>query len=93
MKLNKKTECSLFQVHVPIWSEKAVGLADYRLSTHNEVQILAKRKDGELYYPDKYYISRDKARTFPTKQRGGLDLRIVPINALEILERTDETIL
>lgn len=87
MKLSKTTQCSLFQIQVPRWKERVVGLADYRLSTHNEIHILAKDKEGKRYYPDNYYISQEKARSYPLQTRSGIDLRLVPINDLETLER------
>lgn len=87
MIIDNKTSCNLFHIHVPIWSKKSIGLADYRLATHNEIHIGAKRKDGELYYPDAYYISAEKARSYPLEHRSGIDVRIIPIRDLEVLER------
>jgi len=87
MILSKKTSCALFQIRMPRWKERVIGVADYRLQTHNEIHIMAKNKDGELYFPDKYYISLEKARTYPVQVMSSIDLRLIPINDLEVLER------
>lgn len=87
MVLDKKIACTLYEIHVPIWSSKSVGLADYRLSTHNEIRINAKGPDEKKYYPDNYYISLEKARSYPVQSRSGFEMRIIPIRDLEVLER------
>jgi len=87
MELPRLTECSLFQIHVPRWKERVVGIADYRISRHNEIRILAKNKDGKKYYPDNYYMSGEQARTYPTQTRSGITLRLIPINDLKVLVR------
>lgn len=87
MVLPKTTACALFQIRMPRWKERVVGIADYRIQTHNEIHILAKNKDGKLYFPDKYYISGEKARSYPIQTRSSIDLRLIPINDLEVLVR------
>lgn len=87
MELPRLTECSLFQIHVPIQNDKAIGIADYRISRHNEIHILSKDKDGQRYYPDNYYISGEDARKYPLQRRSGIELRLIPINDLKVLVR------
>lgn len=89
MLLPKTTPCQRFDIHSIRWKQRVIGLASYRISTHNEVHIGSKKKDGTLYYPDTYYISGEDARKCETQQLGsGIELYLIPLSKMEILERT-----
>lgn len=94
MVLGRTTVCSLFKIRSVRWKKRCIGLANYRIGTHNEIHILQVGKDGERYFPDTYYISKAKiekgvkAGEYEVDNRKGVYLIIVPINDLEILERT-----
>lgn len=66
-----------------------VGLATYKIGTHNKINILKTNKDGERIFPQPFYISGARARQFPiepVRSNPNIKLHIVPINDLEILE-------
>lgn len=90
MKLQATTPCNVFKIKSPIWDGRKVGLATYKIGTHNEVRILTKNKDGEELYPQPLYISGAKAKKFPiqpVKRNPNIKLHIIPISELEPLER------
>ena len=93
MKLSRTTPCQLFQINTPVWGGRKVGLASYKIGTHNEVQILYTYSNSEeRVYPQPLYISGDKARTYPTKpvrSNPNIVLYVIPINDMEVLERTE----
>lgn len=75
-----------FSIKMPRWKQRVVGLAAYRVSDHNKVDIMAAGKDGERYYPDTYYISGEEVRKCEKQMLPqGLELYLVPINKLQIL--------
>lgn len=86
-------QCIMFSINKPIWNGSAkkreVGLADYRIGDHNEIEFTYTRKDGTRSIPDHYYISGDEARSrkYRRQSMGGFDLIIIPIEDLEILKR------
>lgn len=89
MILNKDTPCELFKIRRPRWKKRTVGIAAHRVGTHNEIQITARAKNGRLYYPGSYYASGELIRSCETQtlQPTGIVLYLVPISALERLER------
>lgn len=92
MKLKRTTPCQLFTIKTPIWGGRAVGLNIKKLCIHNEVRCSYKNTDGELIYPNPFYISREKALEYPQqrlKNYPDVVLAIVPIKDLEALERED----
>jgi len=91
MLLNRTTPCQVFEIRTPVWGGRKVGLATYKIGTHNEVRILTKDKYGQLLFPQPLYISGEKARTFPVeavKSNRAIKLHVIPVNELEVLERT-----
>lgn len=86
--LARTTVCCKIDIHKPIWSKQAVGIASYRVGTHNEINILAEGKDGEKYYPNTLYASGEKIVSCESQMLpSGIKLYIVPISELEVLER------
>ena len=84
MKLSRFTPANKIEIKAPIWSTRSVGIATYKIGTHNEVHISTKQ------YPQPLYISGEKARTFPiepVKNNPKIKLYIIPIDELEPLER------
>lgn len=85
------TPCNLFIIKTPIWGGRKVGLASYKVGTHNEIRIEQRDKNGELIYPQPLYISGEKARLYtpqPLVKHPNIKLHIIPINDLQPLERT-----
>lgn len=93
MILSRTTPTQHFQIRSVRWKKRAIGLAKYRIGTHNSVEITQTGKDGQRYFPDTYYISgKDiheglKSGKFELDNQKGVDLVIVPINEMEPLER------
>jgi hypothetical protein len=90
MNLSSTTPASLFNIRIPIYNGRKIGLATYKVGTHNEIRIEKKDKDGNLLYPLPLYISGVKAREYPiepVKSNPSIKLYIIPISDLEVLER------
>jgi hypothetical protein len=64
-----------------------VGIASFRVGTHNKIVIEARGKDGEPYYPEPLYISGTNIMKHDTQLLpSGVKLYLVPIAELEPLE-------
>jgi hypothetical protein len=88
MILSRLTSCNQIEIRMPRWKKRVVGVASYRVGTHNVIDIVAKGKDGKRYYPEALYGSGDMIRECETQTlRGGVKLFLVPISNLEPLER------
>lgn len=87
--LSKTTPAQTFRIRMPRWKQRAVGLAKHRIGLHNQIEILATDKEGNRYYPDTYYISREQALNpeYERQNINGLELILIPIKDLELLER------
>lgn len=90
MKLSRLTPASKIEIKAPIWNTRSIGVATFKIGTHNEINITKTDKDGNRLYPTPLYISGAKARSFPiepVKSNPSIKLHIIPINELEPLER------
>jgi hypothetical protein len=97
MRLRSDTVCTLYDIKTgPQWNGKAerreVGLAEYRMTKHNEVIFSYRRKTGptagQLSLPGSYYFDGDTRDNYPRKKvKGGVTLVMVPLTALPPLER------
>lgn len=90
--LPRTTVCTLFEIRFPIWNggKRAVGLNLKRITKHNEIRILYRRKsDNELTYPDPFYLDSDqlKGLDYEVQNTKGVTLVLVPIDHLERLVR------
>lgn len=80
------TGLNKIEIKAPIWATRSVGIAEYRLRPHNLIEIMYTKKDGTRYDSNKYYITEEKARTYPIQIVGGrVKLFLVPISDLEEL--------
>lgn len=88
MLLSRDTACNHIEIRSPRWKERVVGIAKFRVGTHNSIDIMATDKTGKRYYPDTYYISgADIAKHEVQKLPQGVEVYLVPISELTILER------
>lgn len=90
MKLSRLTPANIFEIKTPVWGGRKVGLATYKIGTHNEIRITYTDKQGLLVYPQPFYISGEKARTYPVqpvRSNPNIKLHVIPVSDLEILER------
>jgi hypothetical protein len=72
------------KIREPIYCSKSIGIAEKRAFADLEITILAKDRSGNLIYPAKYFIKKEKIITYPFKYYSGVKLFIVPIKDLEI---------
>lgn len=88
MILDRTTPCEQIEIRMPRWKQRVVGIATYRVKTHNAIDITATGSDGKRYYPDVLYGSGEMIRKCETQTLpSGVTLYLVPINKLEALER------
>ncbi len=87
MILKNDTICQEFVIYNPRWNDRMVLLADFKIGTHNAITFPSART-----LPGTWYISGEKARMYgtePFKTKSGrfMTMRVVPLDALEVLER------
>ena len=74
----------------PIWRPTpAVGISE-EYEQDMEITISHKKANGELMYPDKYFIEWDRLKYYKPKnfgKRGMPPVRIVPISMLETIKQ------
>lgn len=97
MILGKDTPANLIKIKAPIWNggKRCVGVASFRIGTHNQIEILYKNKDGERIYPLPFYASAKQLHAgekMRLKNNPNIILHIVPLDELELLERASEKI-
>lgn len=89
--LPRSTVCTLFEIKAPIWGggKRRVGLAENRVTDHNEIHFLYKRKDGQLSIPDPHYFDGTKRKSIDYERMNvkGLTLIMIPFTDLEVLQR------
>lgn len=72
------------EIRSPIWKDKSIGIADYKMTDDMEITIPYTTKDGSKPFPYVYFISKAKAHQYPTQFIKGIQLHIIPIADLEI---------
>jgi hypothetical protein len=88
MQLSRTTVCSHIEIRSPRWKQRVVGVASFRVGTHNAIDIIKTDKEGKRYYPDLLYASGETIRACEQqKLPSGVVLYLVPISKLEPLER------
>ena len=73
------------EIRFPIWKTRSVGVAEYKITDDLLISISYETKDGRKLYPDKYFMKREEALTYPLQVVRGVDLRIIPISHLKAL--------
>ena len=75
-----------FKIETPIWNERAVGVAEYKIGDKNLIEIMAEDKYGNRIYPDVYMADREQLMNGRVvyAEKGDVKLRVVPISELEI---------
>lgn len=72
------------EIRQPIWKDKSIGIAEYKMTDDLEITIPYVTKEGERLFPYVYFISRSKAMCYPKQLVKGIILRIIPIADLEV---------
>jgi hypothetical protein len=87
MKLTRLTVANKLEILAPRWKDRTVLLADWKIGQHNEINITCVNKDGERYFPQPFYMSGEKIKSYPAQPHSTRKVYTVPINDLETLER------
>lgn len=88
MRLSRTTPCQQIEIRAPRWKQRVVGIASFRVGTHNAIDIIKTDKEGKRYYPDLLYGSGEMIRSCDKQVLpSGVTLYLVPIANLEPLER------
>jgi len=75
------------KIKAPIWKKpRSVGIASYKITGNLKIEILYKDKSGEKLYPNPFYITKEKALSYPTQylSKHDLTLYIIPIKDLDL---------
>jgi len=72
----------------PIWCNLSIGIADSKITSDLRIIISYKRKDGSRLYPDDFFMTMEKAKSYYlSKPKGRIPaLRMIPIDDLETKE-------
>jgi len=70
------------KIREPIWWNKSIGIATYRDTDDLEITISFTDKFGNKKFPGKYYITKEKLKTYPTQPCKKIRVYIVPIEDL-----------
>lgn len=83
MIISKSTPCQKIVLWTPRWRDRTAMIAQYKVGQHNEVTF-SKAKS----MPDAYYITGEEVRKHPLQPNGKLMCYCVPLDKLELLERS-----
>ena len=78
----------MIRIKTPIWKDRSVGIAEDKFNpfgTVTKIQILYRKIDGTRLYPQTFFITKEKAFTYPVMVVRGVTLRIIPIADLGVL--------
>lgn len=89
MTLGTLTPAIKHVIYNPRWRDRQVLIADFRIGTHNQIEFPKAKSLAGLWY-----ISGREAKTYPvermqTRAGGSIVMRVVPLDALQPLERGD----
>lgn len=87
MKLSRTIPMANITIREPRWKNRTVGIATFRVQTHNKIVITKTNKDGDRYFPNAMYMSGELIKKYPTQNlSNGVVLYLVPIADLEVIE-------
>jgi hypothetical protein len=76
-----------YDIRIPLWGRKAVGLGLRFDEKDVELNILAEDKSGNRMWPDTYISRWDKRQSYPVEtMRGGVPVRVHAIADLEVVK-------
>lgn len=82
MKLSRLTPAQKIDIWQPRWKDRIVLVAKHKIGTHNEITFSkAESLKGN------WYISGEKARSFPLDSNGKIPCYAIPLSELEPLDR------
>jgi len=75
-----------FEIKEPIWKDKSIGIADFRLKNDLQVDIIYKNKTNERVFPDTYIIKNPNLTNREYQIISGNKIYKFLINELEVYE-------
>ena len=72
---------SRIEIKMPIWKNRAFGIADFRLEGDDLIYVTCsyRNKEGELLYPGTYILPKRVCRDYPEIKTGKHTGREIPI--------------
>lgn len=70
------------KIFAPRWKDRTVLVAEWKIGATNDIAISCRKTSGELYYPEKFTVTSDWLKRFPTEQKPYGTMRIVPLDDL-----------
>ena len=78
----------LCKIREPIWDNGhlKIGVGEYWFANRDilPIRITWKNSNGVRHFPNKYYITKEKAFSYPVMEIKGIKLRIIPVLDLGI---------
>ena len=78
----------VIKIREPIWKTRSIGIAEYHFNNNEKIKvdIVYRNKKGYRIYPKSFIVSKWKILNYPFQYVGGVKLRIIPIEELQVNE-------
>jgi|TARA_R100000789_G_scaffold92245_1_gene90695 hypothetical protein len=86
MNTKQMSKINKYEIKEPIWKDKSIGIADFRLKNDLQVDILYKNKTNERVFPDTYIIKNPNLTNREYQIISGNKIYKFLINELEVYE-------
>jgi hypothetical protein len=86
MNTKQISKINKYEIKEPIWKDKSIGIADFRLKNDLQVDILYKNKTNERVFPDTYIIKNPNLTNREYQIISGNKIYKFLINELEVYE-------
>jgi len=74
-------------IKTPIWKTRSIGIATHLLDDDVRVKISYRNKNGDLLYPNDFFLPKGYANQFPLQRMSSnIMVRLVPISSLTEIE-------
>ena len=70
-------------IRTPIWKYKAIGIRKDKVTDDFQIKISYKTKNGNLLYPDTYFMTEKEIKDFPLQFMGEMFVYVIPIDKLK----------
>jgi len=84
MNTKQMSKINKYEIKEPIWKDKSIGIADFRLKNDLQVDILYKNKTNERVFPDTYIIKNPNLTNREYQIISGNKIYKFLINELEV---------
>ena len=86
MNTKQISKINKYEIKEPIWKDKSIGIADFRLKNDLQVDIIYKNKTNERVFPDTYIIKNPNLTNREYQIISGNKIYKFLINELEVYE-------